>query len=58
MKERSINPKQQLDRKRIDFHEDLRILIRSSYWNYIDCETKGIILTELGVHRGIYNANE
>jgi len=46
------------DRKRSAFLEDLRMLTRSSYWDYFDHETKGIILTQLGTHHGFYNANE
>ncbi len=45
------------DRKRNVFLEDLRMLTRSSYWDYFDNETKGIILTQLGIHHGYYKAN-
>ena len=57
MKVERINHRWPSDRKRNVFLEDLRMLTRSSYWDYFDNETKGIILTQLGVHHGYYKTN-
>ncbi len=57
MKDMNIRQKQRFDHKRNEFVEDLRILTRSSYWEYFDTETKALILTQLGVHHGFYKAN-
>ncbi len=54
----STNHKRYFERKEQTFLEELRMLTRSSYWDYFDNETKGIILTQLGIHHGFYKTNE
>ncbi len=57
MKGMNINRKRHFNHKKNEFMEDLRVLTRSSYWDYFDNVTKALILTQLGTHHGFYKAN-